>query len=212
MRYHILAPLFFLLAFLFVATDLAAQFTPSGSPDNDRSGERREERRSGNARSDSGRLLDDLWFGGGAVLGYQSSQVTSLFQIGVSPMVGYKIVDFLSVGPRVEYVYNAYRERFSGTTEKFNFSTYSVGMFARAKVIPVIFAHVEYAFESQVIGFRGDQAIRSNRGVPYIGGGYQSGGGPGQMGFELSLLFNLNNDDSNFQSPYDLRAGINYNF
>ncbi|MGB3546256.1 MAG: hypothetical protein WBA17_04740 [Saprospiraceae bacterium] len=208
MRYRILTSLLFVLAFFFVAPDLSAQFTPSGSRDNDR----REERRTSNARSDSGRLLDDLWFGGGAVLAYQGGNFGSLFQIGITPMVGYKFVDFLSVGPRVSYVYNALRQETFNGTNKSNYSTYSAGMFARAKIIPAIFAHIEYSFESQVIGFLNDQPVRSNRGVPYVGAGYQSGGGPGQVGFELSLLFNLNNDDSNFRSPYDFRAGINYNF
>ncbi|MBP6828601.1 MAG: hypothetical protein KA165_18690, partial [Saprospiraceae bacterium] len=46
-----------------------------------------------------------LWYGGNIGLNFYGYNGGNVFQIGVAPMVGYKIVEPLSVGPRVSILF-----------------------------------------------------------------------------------------------------------
>ena len=164
-------------------------------------------------RPEPAKFTDQLWYGGSFVIGYSGGTFESLFQIGISPMVGYKLTPAFSFGPRISYVYSHYRQSFSGNVEKFNYGTYAIGVFSRFKVVPAIFAHLEYSYQSDVVGFnQNDEPIRRNRGIPYIGLGYQSGGGERRAGYEILALYNLNAEDNLVQGPFSFRVGFNYNF
>jgi len=154
-----------------------------------------------------------LWYGAGAQLGFSSNQFTSFFQIGLSPIVGYKINNFLSVGPRGGIAYNAYRiENGSPDRTKVNFWTWQAGLFARAKIYQPFFAHVEYSLVSDVVRFdANDDPINETRAIPFLGGGI-SQGGPGAAGYEIMILFRLSQADRIGDSPFDIRTGLNFNF
>lgn len=153
-----------------------------------------------------------LWYGAGAQLGFQGGNGTSFFQIGVSPIVGYKLNNVISVGPRASITYNNFRfETFSGT-ERNNFWTWSGGLFARAKVFQQFFVHGEYSLVSDVDIFTNGDEVRVTRALPFLGGGFQQGGGPGMAGFELLILFRLTQPDRINDSPYEFRTGFNFNF
>lgn len=157
------------------------------------------------------RFSDNLWFGGGTQLGFQSNNLASFFIIGLSPMAGYKVTNSLSFGPRVSLNYNAYR--CSANNIKANYLTWEAGMFARMKVFNQFFGHAEYTLESRRLqSSTCSEPIKQVRSVPYVGIGYTTGfdGAPGS---EVLLLFRLNKSGPNiFESPYVFRAGFNYNF
>lgn len=161
------------------------------------------------------RFTDNLWFGAGAQLGFQSSNFNSFFQIGLSPIVGYKINNFLSVGPRGSFAYNRYTEDI-GNNDRFksSFITWQAGLFTRAIVFRPFFVHAEYSLVSDVQRFdaNGDP-IRQIRAIPFLGGGYsQGGGGIGGAGFEVLILFRLSQADRIGDAPFEIRSGVNFNF
>ncbi len=157
----------------------------------------------------------DIWWGTGAILGYNASNFNSIFRIGLTPIVGYKINNFLSIGPRGSFTYNAYRETFGGGQPDFkaNFTEWSVGPFARAKVIGQFFIHGEYSLVNEVETFNADgSSNRVTRTIPFLGAGLNQGGGPGMLGFEVLVLFRLSSADRIGDAPFELRTGINFNF
>lgn len=151
-----------------------------------------------------------LWYGAGGVLGFRSDGQTSFFQVGVSPIVGYKLNNFLSVGPRGSINYNRFTDDFSGFRE--GYVTWSVGAFGRALVYRPVFIHAEYSLNNDVLGFDADGPVRSTRLIPWLGGGLAQGGGPGAVGFEILILFRLTQADTVGDAPFEIRSGINYNF
>lgn len=184
-----------LLAFLLCSASLlGAQSDDSPSPDS------------------PSRFADHLWYGGSFVLGFGGSSFQSLFQVGISPMVGYKITPAFSIGPRASATYNYFRSNANGQRSSVSAVTWSGGVFARAKIIPIIFGHVEYSYESQLIGVTADgEAIRRNRGNAYVGLGYTQPNERG-LGYEILILLNVNQADYDVDDRWKYRLGFNYNF
>lgn len=152
-----------------------------------------------------------FWYGGGLGLGFNNNGQSSQFDFSLSPMVGYKITPEFSVGPRVELSYTHFRTNLgSSNVFKTNLLSYGVGIFTRYKVFNQFFAHAEYQVESrqQPLNFNGDK-IRTRFNNFYLGGGYTSGG---QIGYEISLLYNLIEDDNTIDLPIDYRIAFTYNF
>src|SRR5690349_9643560 len=56
---------------------------------------------------ESGGFKHRLWYGGGFNLGYQGGSDYSIFNIGITPMIGYKIIPRVSFRPRlgIDYSY-----------------------------------------------------------------------------------------------------------
>lgn len=162
----------------------------------------------------SDRFADNLWYGGGLQLGFNANTFESFFVIGLSPMVGYKIHPNISFGPRVSVNYNNYRVRNTGNQDfSSGYVTWSAGVFGRARIINPIFIHAEYSLENDVIGFLDSEPVRRTRSVPYLGAGYsqQNFGGASS---EFLVLFRLISTESQLvvESPFVVRAGINFNF
>jgi hypothetical protein len=173
---------------------------------------------------DESGFVNKLWYGGNFTLGFAGGNNQSQFAFGLSPMVGYKVLgDIVSVGPRVGFEYNHIRVKdFTNTVYKASTLSYSAGIFARVKPITNVFAHFEYEYQNAdstdpdqdgfiEIDQNGD--IITER-VPfdnvYIGLGYHSGGG--LWGYEILLLYNVNQAPTTVESPFDIRFGITYKF
>ncbi|WP_420458023.1 hypothetical protein [Neolewinella sp.] len=159
----------------------------------------------------------DIWYGAGAVLQYRGGSFSSQFRIGINPIVGYKLNNFLSVGPRASIVYNAYRFDTGGGGKLSSRNwTWSVGAFTRAKIYRGFFVQAEYSLLSDVVitGVTNGQLdeLRATRAVPFLGAGLSQGGGPGAAGFEILVMFRLTQPDRLNDSPYEFRTGFNYNF
>ncbi|MDX1940580.1 MAG: hypothetical protein SFU99_08510 [Saprospiraceae bacterium] len=153
-----------------------------------------------------------LWYGGGLALGFSSSGNESLFQLGLSPMVGYKIFEPFSIGPRVNLLYSHYRINFSGDVEKADAVSWSAGVFSRYKIIRNIFAHIEYEFDNAAVfsyGLDGLETLRRERSNFYVGGGYNSGG---TWGYEILLLYNTLQPENDINPPFSFRIGFTHNF
>jgi len=88
---------------------------------------------------ESGGFAHRLWYGGGFNLNFGGGQFASEMVLGISPMVGYKINDIISVGPRVSVDY--YEIFIDGSNPRYLF--WGVGPFARGKFSETIFAQVE---------------------------------------------------------------------
>lgn len=165
---------------------------------------------------ESGGFVHRLWYGGGFTLGFSGGTYSSLFQIGVSPMVGYKITDKFSIGPRVSFLYSNYRVRtYTNTVAKANLVSYAAGAFARYKVFNPIFVHTEYEIENEgyaEINVNGDLLkYREQQNNIYVGAGYNGAAG-GLLGYEILVLYNVREDENSIDSPFSFRFGLTYKF
>lgn len=154
-----------------------------------------------------------LWYGTGAQLSFGSTQFQSVFLAGLSPIVGYKVNNFLSFGPRGSILYNSFRFQ-NGTPDpdKFNFVTWEAGLFGRARIINPVFVHVEYSLVNEADRFVGGEVTRITRAIPFAGAGISQGGGIGAAGFEILILIRLSSADRLNDSPVQFRTGLNFNF
>ncbi len=150
---------------------------------------------------ESGGFAHRLWYGG--MLNFQLGGNTLL--LGVSPMVGYKITDNFSVGPRLTLNYL----RIYQPNDDPQLMQLGIGAFGRAKFTPSIFAHVEYERQSvnEISDFGYAEGSDENF---YLGVGYNSAMGNG-FGYEVMGLYNFMENDPN-QVPIEIRVGFTYNF
>ena len=159
---------------------------------------------------ESGGFAHRLWYGGGFNLNFGGDQFSSEMILGISPMVGYKINDIISFGPRASIDY--YEIFIDGSNPRYLF--WGIGPFARGKFSESIFAQVEY--EIQGVTGLNDASGRpqsnnvGNRNNFYLGAGYQSSGG-GLIGYEVMALYNFL-DQNERSLPITFRFGLNWNF
>jgi len=163
---------------------------------------------------ESGGFAHRLWYGGGFALGFSGGNVSSSFQLGISPMVGYKLDNNFSVGPRFSVLYTHYRVRLlNGEVETANPMSYSAAAFGRYKVFKALFAHAEYEIESEGYAFFDNSTLvtdRIQRNNVYLGAGYNSSAG--LFGYEILVLYNVNQPENTLDSPVSFRFGITYKF
>ncbi len=171
-------------------------------------------------RSGDTEELSPFWFGGGFNLGFSGGNGQTVFNFGLSPMVGYRLFDQFSVGPRVALLYTNYTIRGFNGGDNANASpiSWAVGLFGRYKV-PLntrgsIFAHIEAELENEAfVQFVGNdlEVFRREVGNFYIGGGYSAGF---PFAYEIYGLYNLNQRDVQFgiENPIEIRLGFTYNF
>ena len=166
---------------------------------------------------ESGGFKHRLWYGGSGTIGFNSGFGRSQFQIGISPMVGYKIFEKWSVGPRLSIDYILLKTSTGGGRfQKDGFTFYSFGAFSRFKILPAIFAHVEFEHErlpegaayeydnqGQIVGFK------RKKNNFFAGLGYSSGG---LVSYEIYLLYNFLDDNTSSELPIEYRAGLTYKF
>lgn len=171
---------------------------------------------------DRGSFTDRLWYGADFTLNFFSVPNGTAFNAGIAPMVGYKITDALSFGPRVEILYRGERYNVgTGSDLKFNSTNFGVGAFTRLKVFNQYFLHAEYQALNNETGNLvqdftnppNNVSIVTNRNWEdrfFLGGGYGvSGGG---VGFQVSILWNLLQEFTSQNIPLYYRMGINYKF
>ena len=167
---------------------------------------------------DDGNLAAKLWYGGSGTFGFGGNNFQRFFQIGARPLIGYKITPAFSLGPTFGVTYLNLRESCGIGADgvcRLNAVEYGVGAFARYRVIPAIFAHVELYQQRtpEIVGtdvdgrfqtaYFGEQEIN-------IGAGYSSNSG-GALGSEIMVLYNVN-EQAQFDSPFSIRVGLNYKF
>ncbi len=159
-----------------------------------------------------------LWYGGGIALGFSGGNFNSLFQIGLSPLVGYKFTENLSFGPRFSVLYSHYRQELgNGAVGRANMVDYGIGAFTRYKVIRGFFIHLEYGADNQELLDYGRPIVdneiptfRSIRSNAFVGAGYNDGNG--LWGYDIYILYNVLLPENDFRTPFDIRFGVTYNF
>ena len=127
--------------------------------------------------------------------GYATLTVGSYTRIGLYPLIGYKIKPKLSAGLKFGYEYVSDRR----WSTNYQTSNYGGSVFARYRVIPRLYAHVEYEMINyELYNFDGT----SNREwVPffYVGGGYSQPIGR-HVWLTAQVLFDVLQDE---RSPYN---------
>ncbi len=163
---------------------------------------------------------DHLYYGGGIALSFNggSGNVSgSVFNIGLSPLVGYKFNKVFSAGPRFDFLYTHGRFQAAANTPvaKFNGFDYGAGVFARAKIGPQFFVHAEYGFINREYPYDYNTNLteilttRQSQNQ-FLGGlGYNSGG---ILATEIYLLYDFINKSTSTQLPLVYRFGITYKF
>jgi hypothetical protein len=151
-----------------------------------------------------------LWYGGNVGIGFNSGFGSSIFQIGVAPMVGYKIVGPLSVGPRVAFTYASLKEAGFRATSLFNVDA---GGFVRCRVFRGLFLQGELSNEWYQEPLGGGERISLQRFNQRIGAGWNFGQ-PGGVGSEIGVFYNfaIANDIDTYQNPIDYRFGFTWKF
>ncbi len=135
-----------------------------------------------------------LWYGGGIGLGFSSGNNVfggsySVFQFGLAPMVGYKIVEPLSVGPRVSFTYSSFKQSGFKATSLFNVDA---GIFVRYRVFQGLFLQAEGSNEWYQDVFIGStDKIKRTRFNKRLGLGWNFNGGNGGGGSEIGILYNF---------------------
>ncbi|MEP7195461.1 MAG: hypothetical protein ABI851_03015 [Saprospiraceae bacterium] len=162
---------------------------------------------------------DKMWYGGGINLQlYQAALSTNvvgnIFEFGVSPIAGYKVKNWWSVGPRIEISYVGGRFSNSPNVLKLNGFNYGFGAFTRLKFLKVIFAHIEYSTISTIYitGNVVNNRIETKREFkPHFltGLGYNP---TGLWSYEFYIMYDFLSDPNSTQLPIQYRAGITYNF
>ncbi len=173
--------------------------------------------------SDHTSFTQRLWYGGGFNLGFSGGNSYSVFNFGLTPMVGYKILPSLSFGPRVGFDYTYLKGETAIGKKSTNLTTYSMGMFGRLKFLKVLFLHAEYDYESIESAYTdpygylltdpNTNQIRTERTGQddlLVGAGYNSG--EGLFGYEISILYNFNVPVNSTKLPWDIRVGFTYKF
>ena len=161
-----------------------------------------------------------VWYGGGFNLGFGGQQGYSVFQFGLSPMAGYKILPWLSAGPRLAPTYLSIKSfDQTGTPRRVNVVDWEIGGFLRAKIYGGVYAHGEVGnrWLSNPLFFNADPngkipVQKLKRTDQYVGLGYnQSNGG---WGSDLSVLYNIAvaNDINAYENPLTFRFGLTYRF
>ncbi|MEO6190270.1 MAG: hypothetical protein ABIO44_07795 [Saprospiraceae bacterium] len=161
---------------------------------------------------------EDMWYGGGFNLAFHTEYIGSIpgniFEFGISPLAGYKIKSWWSIGPRLEFDYIGGRFDDNPDVLKLNGFNFGLGAFSRAKFLTNFFGHVEYSSIStlSVTGLVVNKKIQTQRDFKdhfFTGIGYNP---EGTFSYEIYLLYDFLADKESVQLPIQFRAGFTYNF
>lgn len=214
-----------LLAFLIFAADTT--FTPSLQAQSYSYGKKKKKKKKKKSSESETtfHLAEHLWYGGGGTLNFSGGNNFNYFIFGLSPMVGYKIIEPVSVGPRFSFSYNYIKGQGNdGMFYKTQPISYSIAAFTRFKFLRSFFAHAELEYESRkvfyvdpfgylLIDYITGEIVtdRITRENAYLGLGYNSGS-PNGWGYEILVLYNLLVSENSYELPFNIRVGMTYRF
>lgn len=143
-----------------------------------------------------------LTLGGGAAL-----QLGSATLIGASPQVGYRINNNLIAGIGATYYFQRFKQTFGNSDQ------YIIGgsAFARRRLLPKIFAHVELESVNQPAAIFIEPVQRDWTSLYWVGAGYYTGL-TDRLGGGFTVLYDLSENPAN---PYDnptFRGGVSLGF
>lgn len=155
-----------------------------------------------------------LFFYTGLGLGYSGYNGYSQFSFSLSPAIGYRVTDRLSVGPGISYAYNNYGfDTGLNTTQHISASNFGVKVFAQLRVIDQFFIHAEYETTRAELlavdnsGYLTGGTIARQVQTPLAGVGYRSQIS-NRAAADILLLYNFQDDyNSIYPNPV-----IRFNF
>lgn len=156
--------------------------------------------------------LNDVWYGGGINLGFNSDNYSSYFVFGISPLAGYRLNSFISVGPRFSLDWTIAKYNTGFSILKYNSLDYGLGVFSRVKFLDYFFAHFEYSQLNETIGYIDGNTLRKERqwrDIALIGIGYNSNT---PFAYEIYINYNFLEENNSIRLPIIYRAGFTYNF
>jgi len=147
---------------------------------------------------------DKVYFGGniGLTLGNYT-------MIAIRPMVGYKLTPKLSAGATLSYEYIT-DKRYETTYET---SNYGGSIFARYRLLPQLYGHIEYAAMNYELFNPFGESERE--WVPFLlaGGGYSQNLG-GRTWLNVQVLFDVLQDEKspykNWEPFYSVGVGVGF--
>ena len=161
---------------------------------------------------------ENIWYGANGVLGLGSSNGASQFAIGLQPLIGYKILPFWSVGPRLGLIYQLDKVPYNqNITISYNTWQMTGGLFTRLRFWN-LFVHAEASHDwirqtakEPISGEK--QTVKDQRNNQFVGLGWNQGR-PKTFGYEILVLVNIQNAKNPAYAyvPIELRGGLTYNF
>ena len=131
-----------------------------------------------------------FYYGGGLNLTFGS-----ITEVGVSPMIGYKITPQFSFGSQLTYQYFKYDQGYYD----YKATNYGASLFSRYRFIPQLYGHIEYSMMNYE--FQNYAGMSNREWVPFlfVGGGFSQ---PiaNNTWINAQLLFDVIQDEN---SPYD---------
>jgi hypothetical protein len=170
------------------------------------------QQRKTSAKKSNSEWVKNLWFGGGINLGFSSDAYNSSFQFGIAPMAGYKLNNFLSVGPRISLDFTVAKISYGPQVFNYNSTDFGIGIFMRFKFLETFFAHLEYSQLNETYGYISNNQLekeRQWRDIALLGLGYNSNS---TWAYEIYISYNFLEESSSFRLPVIYRAGFTYNF
>lgn len=155
-----------------------------------------------------------LWYGGNIGLNFYGYNGGNVFQIGLAPMVGYKIVESLSVGPRVSVMFASVKNPGFKAVGLFDVDA---GLFLRLRVFRGLFIQGEVTnewYQEPLFYTNGTtEKVSNTRFNPRVGLGWNWSEGRG-AGSEIGIFYNfaIADDINTYQNPLDYRFGFTWNF
>lgn len=142
---------------------------------------------------------ENLFTGGNITLSFGSGYTV----LGASPMIGYKLNDYLDAGAVINYIYTGARD-YKEYDDKIRQHTYGTGLFLRAYPISFLFAQLqpEYNFITQKYISASNVKSTITTGAPsfLVGAGYAGGRTKGGTNFYyMSILVDVLKNEN---SPY----------
>ncbi len=130
-----------------------------------------------------------LYFGGYANMSFGSYTV-----IGAQPLVGYKLTPKFSVGATLSYEYIKDKRY----VEDYTTSNYGASVFTRLRILPTLYAHVEFSGMSYDLYNSVGESEREWVPFLYVGGGYSQPISK-NVWLNAQILFDVINSE---KSPY----------
>lgn len=141
--------------------------------------------------------------------GYVNASFGNYTVIGVAPLVGYKLTPKLSIGGQISYEY-VKDKRYSTDYET---SSYGYSAFGRFRVVPQLYAHVEFSQMNYELYNSLGKSEREWVPFLFVGGGYSQPISKNTW-FTAQVLFDvINNENSPYKNgePY-FSIGIGVGF
>jgi hypothetical protein len=154
-------------------------------------------------------ILKKLFVGGSATLGFQSSSYYgTYFNIGASPLLGYKLTRFFAIGPGLIYQFS--------NMGGYKSHDYGVKGFGQFIIYKSFLLHAEHSvvnmqdYDKNQLGQITDQ-FRTRLSSTLVGAGYRSMANE-RFGMDLYLLLPVGYSTTTFNNSYSpvIRAGFIY--